>query len=266
MVGAAAAVPKALHPKLLPPSRAAGHVAVYSLSNRKNHTAAFQGMVYGSFPALEPLNVVLGLEGFRGLVGRLRAREATRRSHAARRPVPDPRGSLQPGPLLLPLVLPPGITGPSTCPPGGALVGRMSPVWLWLSLGPGDLEKMQHELLKARVPGLETPCPGKPSTHLISQMPTASPPPTKSAPTSSAPLGMHGDNGVSTPMAETLSQRSTQNTCSSYLRPNQPDGDTVNAAGFKATSWPHTPTGQYHAYPAPKHTKQLSCTPRPPGL
>lgn len=73
---------------------------------------------------------------------------------------------------------------------------------------------------------------------------------------------MHGDNGVSTPMAETLSQRSTQNTCSSYLRPNQHDGDTVHTAGFKATSWPHTPTGQYHAYPAPKHTKQLSCTPR----
>lgn len=97
-------------------------------------------------------------------------------------------------------------------------------VWLWLSLGPGDLEKMRHELLRASVPGLGTLCPGKPSTQLVSQMPIASPPPSKAAPESSAPLGTHGDSGVSTPMAEILSQRSTQNICSGYLQPNQHDG------------------------------------------
>lgn len=65
------------------------------------------------------------------------------------------RGSLQPGPLLLSLVVPSGIAGSRICPPGSeghwgtaCLLER-----LWLSMGPDDLGKMGHELLKASVAG-----------------------------------------------------------------------------------------------------------------
>lgn len=59
-------------------------------------------------------------------------------------------------------------------------------MWLWLSLGPGDLQKVGNELLKASVTGLGLPCPGKPSTQLSSRMRMLSllpvkPPPPKQA-------------------------------------------------------------------------------------
>lgn len=112
------------------------------------------------------------------------------------------------------------------CFPWWCLLALQGPAFVPLgdpagpSVGPGDLEQIGPELLKARVTRLGLHAQVNPQLNTLVKCPLLSLLPSEAHPlpqASNAPLEMHSGHGVNKTMAGILCQRSTQITCSRCL-------------------------------------------------